>query len=300
MKKILSCLLLAVMLVTAVGIVPVSAKSKIKLNKKKISLELRESFKLKLKGVKSTEVQWASGSVNVALVTKKGKVTAVGEGKTKIYATYNGKTYKCTVTVTVQEGESHTISADEYDVLYWEAYELLYDKPCPITLPAEEKWYIASYGTSKETRNYWWNSRESYSEEAMTWVTTMECWVTESLLDYEDMSECISLLDSRDTQNYESVFAYWKDMLFAKIKMSSMNFDRSAEYLADSAEYIGDTAKGYPIIRYLCEYEGHIATVYITYNIEECVLQSFVLVNGEGSRMKPEIEKYLEEEIINQ
>lgn len=57
-----------------------------------------QTLSLKLKGA-SGKIVWSSNKKSVATVNKKGKVTAKKKGKAVITARYEGKKYKCTVTV---------------------------------------------------------------------------------------------------------------------------------------------------------------------------------------------------------
>ena len=77
------------------------AKTKIKLNKTKISLEVGQTKQLKLTGTKK-KVTWKSSAAKIAAVNKKGKVTAKKAGKATITAKYNKKNYTCKVTVKAQ------------------------------------------------------------------------------------------------------------------------------------------------------------------------------------------------------
>lgn len=56
-----------------------------KLSFRKIALEPKESFKLKVSGAKG-KVRWTSTKKKVAVVTAKGKVTAKKKGKAVIRA----------------------------------------------------------------------------------------------------------------------------------------------------------------------------------------------------------------------
>lgn len=68
------------------------------LNAKKKTLDLNERFQLKLTGAGIKRC--TSGDKKIAIVTKKGKVTAVKAGKVKISVkASNGKVYRCSITV---------------------------------------------------------------------------------------------------------------------------------------------------------------------------------------------------------
>lgn len=68
------------------------------LNKKKASITVGKSVKLKLKNAKK-KVTWSSSNKKVAVVNKKGKVTGKKAGNAKITAKSAGKKYICKVTV---------------------------------------------------------------------------------------------------------------------------------------------------------------------------------------------------------
>ena len=102
------------------GICPVAyAKAKApKLSAKEVSLAVGASKKVKVKNKPSgAKASWASKSKKVAKVNKKGKITAVAEGKTKVICTLKYKsgkkkvTKKLKVTVTVKAGTSATAAA---------------------------------------------------------------------------------------------------------------------------------------------------------------------------------------------
>lgn len=76
-----------------------SAKGKIKLNKKKVTIKVGQKVKLKLKNTKKKKVTWKSSKKKVASVTKKGVVKGKKKGTAKITAKCGKKRYVCKVTV---------------------------------------------------------------------------------------------------------------------------------------------------------------------------------------------------------
>lgn len=102
MRK-LHALLLALLLTVSMLAVPgkvQAATKKTALNKTKVTLEVGDSVKLKLKNApKGKTVKWSSSKKAVASVSKKGKVTAKNAGVAKVKAAVSGKKYTCTVTV---------------------------------------------------------------------------------------------------------------------------------------------------------------------------------------------------------
>ena len=107
-RRFLSILICVIMLLSLTGVLTQtdSMAASIKLSKKKITLYVGDSVKLKLKNAKGT-VKWKSSKTSVAKVSK-GKVTAKKKGKATIKATYKKKTYKCTVTVKDKPFETAT------------------------------------------------------------------------------------------------------------------------------------------------------------------------------------------------
>ena len=96
LSNILICLILALTVLAVITPTETEAAS-VKLNKKKITLYVGETYKLKLKKASGTTT-WKSSKSKIADV-KNGKVTAKKAGKTTITATFQNKTYKCKVTV---------------------------------------------------------------------------------------------------------------------------------------------------------------------------------------------------------
>ena len=171
---------------------------------------------------------------------------------------------------------------------------------CPITLPDDKGWYIAAKGQGENRKDYLWNSRESYSSEALNWVSTMECWFMEFQLDDAKFTEYMELIDSKKAEDNEKAFKNWDEKLYPELFSATLIFNKTAELTDGSVVKIGETINGYPVLQSLFECKGRTITVYLTYNKENNVLQACTLANGEGSRMKSDIEKYVENAIINQ
>lgn len=96
-KKIIVSLLLFVTLILFFGELTIRADNNIKLNKKKVTIVIGKSVKLKLSS--ADNVKWKSSDKKIATVSKTGKVKAKSEGKCTITAVYDGKSYSCKVTV---------------------------------------------------------------------------------------------------------------------------------------------------------------------------------------------------------
>ncbi len=83
----------------------VFADSDIYLTRKSVTLDVGDDISIRLKGA-TGKIKWSIGNANVFTYSN-GKITAVGEGSSYIYATNNGKRYKCKVTVNeIREGIS--------------------------------------------------------------------------------------------------------------------------------------------------------------------------------------------------
>lgn len=78
---------------------PAAAKTKkVSLNKKNITIKNGKTLKLKLKNC-DKKIKWSSDDINIATVSREGKVRAKGLGNTVIKAKAGKKTYKCKLTV---------------------------------------------------------------------------------------------------------------------------------------------------------------------------------------------------------
>lgn len=98
-KKSMSAIMCIVMLFTVMAVFPLTTDAAApKLNKKKISIRVGKTYKLKLKNAKASKVTWKSSKTSVATVYN-GKVTAYKKGTAKVTAKYKGKKYVCKVTV---------------------------------------------------------------------------------------------------------------------------------------------------------------------------------------------------------
>lgn len=89
--------------VSAFGMKPVAVKAKIRITKQSISIKVGKSIKLKVKGTKK-KVTWESKNKKIAVVNKKGRVTAKKVGKTIVIAKVGKKKLKCKVRVMKAKG----------------------------------------------------------------------------------------------------------------------------------------------------------------------------------------------------
>ena len=105
MKRILSLILAAVLLLGPA--LPASAAAKYKLNKTKAAVEIGETITLSIteNGNAVSGVKWKSSKTSVAEVTADGLVTGISAGKATVTGTVGGSSYKCTVTVTEHTNE---------------------------------------------------------------------------------------------------------------------------------------------------------------------------------------------------
>jgi hypothetical protein len=92
----------------------------LKLNKTKLSLNVGDTYQLKLAKSSGT-IKWSSSKKSVATISSKGKLKAIDKGKAVITATFQSKKYNCSVTVndkkvdvTFQASLFGGASAEEY------------------------------------------------------------------------------------------------------------------------------------------------------------------------------------------
>lgn len=82
-----------------------NAAGAVKLNNKKVVLEVGRTKKLRVKNT-SQKAKWSTSDSSIAKVSKSGKITATGVGLATVTATVNGRQYACKVTVVDYNGMS--------------------------------------------------------------------------------------------------------------------------------------------------------------------------------------------------
>lgn len=97
-SKNLVTMLLIMLMVAMMLPMSASAAGKAKLNKTKITMNVKKTYQWKVKGTKK-KAKWYTSNKKVATVNSKGKVTAKKKGTVKITAKIGGKKYTCRVTV---------------------------------------------------------------------------------------------------------------------------------------------------------------------------------------------------------
>ena len=119
--KVLSFSLVLALLISMVSLLGnndvQAATSKVKLNKKKLTLTTGDWKKLKLKNLdyEIDDIEWSTSDKAVAKVSRKGWVVALVKGECTISAKVKatGKTYKCKVTVNAPDMSSRVIDPEK-------------------------------------------------------------------------------------------------------------------------------------------------------------------------------------------
>ena len=96
MKKKFLCIALSAMMLLPT--IPVSAKSKVSINKTSIALVKTKTYNLKLKNNKQ-KIKWTSSNKKIATVSKKGTVKGISNGSTKVTTKVGKKKYSCNIYV---------------------------------------------------------------------------------------------------------------------------------------------------------------------------------------------------------
>lgn len=120
MKRIVTCLLMLTLLLTAIPTTTVQAA--IKISETKIELVESDTFTLKLTGTDDTII-WNTTKKSVATVTSEGVVTAGHVGKAKITAKVGKKKYVCKVIVVKRI--SNIKPSDAYRFITYDIWELI-------------------------------------------------------------------------------------------------------------------------------------------------------------------------------
>lgn len=111
-KKLLFYLALAVCIISVPNTaLETHAASKVKLNKKSVTLTKGTYVNLKVSGTKKA-VKWSSKNKKIATVNKNGKVSAKKAGQTKIIAKVGSKKFVCTVNVVKQNTDIDNLNAE--------------------------------------------------------------------------------------------------------------------------------------------------------------------------------------------
>ena len=85
-------------MIIVVMMLPLTANASVRLNRKKATITVGKTVRLKVKGSKS-KVKWSSSNKKVAVVNAKGKVKARKVGKATITAKIGKKKLRCRITV---------------------------------------------------------------------------------------------------------------------------------------------------------------------------------------------------------
>lgn len=108
-KKFIPIILSIAMCLTSVTPTTTEAKSKVQLNKTKVTVTVGKTTKLKITGT-NKKVKWSTSNKNIATVSNNGLVKGVKKGSVNIVAKVNSKGYKCKVTVNSNSSATKTIS----------------------------------------------------------------------------------------------------------------------------------------------------------------------------------------------
>ena len=95
-KSITTLIIIAITLTLVMPMTAQAATSK--LSKTKITVSVKESYQLKVKGT-SKKVTWKSSNKKIAAISKNGKVNGKKKGSAVITAKVNGRTLKCKIVV---------------------------------------------------------------------------------------------------------------------------------------------------------------------------------------------------------
>ena len=111
-KRKLFLSVLFIVVITVLFAVPTFARPK--LNKKKATISVGQSVKLRVKGTKK-KPKWYSSDKTIALVSKTGVVKGLRAGKVIIKAKVKGKILKCRITVTSSSDSDTGASSSDSD-----------------------------------------------------------------------------------------------------------------------------------------------------------------------------------------
>ena len=147
--------MLIAVLATAVLPTTVLAATKVSLNATDQTIQVGETYRLKLNNAKGT-VKWKSSEKKVAAVNEKGKVKGLASGTATITAVYKKKNYTCTFTV------EHPVEDDEMENKKLGPVNICYSKELSTKISEEP----LTQG-SKEIGTYIWTAKNSEASEIL-------------------------------------------------------------------------------------------------------------------------------------
>ena len=98
------CFCAANLIPTAVSF---AGSKKVALSQKTVTLSVKGTYTIRLKGAKSKKVKWSSSNKKIAIV-KKGVIKAKKKGTCTVWARYLGKKYGCSIRVKDQKRSTST------------------------------------------------------------------------------------------------------------------------------------------------------------------------------------------------
>lgn len=151
-KRLLSLMTMWLLISVCLSMIPsqrVEAASKVAISATKKTLQVGQTCKLSLKN--AGKVSWKTGNKSVAVVTAKGKNTAVVKakhaGKVTITAYYKGKRYSCKVTV-----ENPTLNATHVQLYSLDEESRSFGAG---STSYRQEFQFKVKGTSQRVRSWW-------------------------------------------------------------------------------------------------------------------------------------------------
>ena len=137
-SRILAVILSLAMVFSMAGISGFNVSAAAKLNKKKITISVGQTVKLKVKK-NSKKVKWKSSNKKIVTVSKKGKIKGKKAGKATVTAKIGKKKLKCKVTVVAKKTKNDTTVKPANPSQVPVATTKAPDKPQPATTKAPEQ-----------------------------------------------------------------------------------------------------------------------------------------------------------------
>lgn len=129
---------------------------KVELNLTQAQMGIGTKMKLCLTGVSGVKAKWESSNTKVVWVSKWGWLKAVEPGKAVVSAVYQGKTYKCTVTVS-SKSVTPTVALCDYKNIHvseQESQEDLSDLICDIMMKESTFYNLTEEDYNKAVEDY--------------------------------------------------------------------------------------------------------------------------------------------------
>lgn len=187
MKKTMFAVTAFITMITMVFTICADTEAKVRMSKKRLTMEVSKTYTLKVKGVKG-KIIWKSSKPGIARVNKKGKVTALRKGRATITAKAGKKTYTCVVTVQDKKNKVLNMATPKPD-----ESSAVQDTPAATTAAAGQPTSVPDPSTAKPQQPTPTPGNSDSDEECgpclLRYAAYMDCRISDIVEGYIEISD---------------------------------------------------------------------------------------------------------------